>query len=105
MKIKNNKPNIYILLKSYFILIVMITCFVIHDLFFLKLLLWIFEFFHKFLFKLYWSINLIIMEEFLMARFEEAENRMFNVKICLKCNARNPAGATTCREDRFTLSL
>ena len=32
-----------------------------------------------------------------MARFEEAENRMFNVKICLKCNARNPAGATTCR--------
>ena len=22
-----------------------------------------------------------------MARFEEAENRMFNVKICLKCNA------------------
>ena len=23
-----------------------------------------------------------------MARFEEAENRMFNVKICLKCNAR-----------------
>ena len=24
-----------------------------------------------------------------MARFEEAENRMFNVKICLKCNARN----------------
>ena len=40
----------------------------------------------------------IIMEEFLMARFEEAENRMFNVKICLKCNARNPAGATTCRK-------
>ena len=34
-----------------------------------------------------------------MARFEEAENRMFNVKICLKCNARNPAGATTCRKD------
>ena len=41
-----------------------------------------------------------------MARFEEAENRMFNVKICLKCNARNPAkcnarnpaGATTCRK-------
>ena len=29
-----------------------------------------------------------------MARFEEAENRMFNVKICLKCNARNPAAAT-----------
>ena len=33
-----------------------------------------------------------------MARFEEAENRMFNVKICLKCNARNPAGATTRRK-------
>jgi large subunit ribosomal protein L40e len=40
----------------------------------------------------------IIKEELLMARFEEAENRMFNVKICLKCNARNPAGATTCRK-------
>ena len=26
-------------------------------------------------------------EELLMARFEEAENRMFNIKICLKCNA------------------
>ena len=37
-------------------------------------------------------------EELLMARFEEAENRMFNIKICLKCNARNPAGATTCRK-------
>ena len=33
-----------------------------------------------------------------MARFEEAENRIFNVKICLKCNARNPADATTCRK-------
>ena len=36
-----------------------------------------------------------------MARFEEAENRMFNVKICLKClkcNARNPASAKTCRK-------
>ncbi len=26
-----------------------------------------------------------------MARFEEAENRMFNIKICLKCNARYKA--------------
>ena len=33
-----------------------------------------------------------------MARFEEAENRMFNVKICLICNARNPASAKTCRK-------
>ena len=30
--------------------------------------------------------------------FDEAENRIFNVKICLKCNARNPADATTCRK-------
>ena len=35
-----------------------------------------------------------------MARFEEAE--MFNVKICLKCNARNPAAATTCRKCGYT---
>ncbi|MDO5825636.1 MAG: 50S ribosomal protein L40e [Methanosphaera sp.] len=33
-----------------------------------------------------------------MAKFEEAENRMFNIKICLKCNARNPASAKTCRK-------
>ncbi|GAA5819784.1 MAG: 50S ribosomal protein L40e [Methanobrevibacter sp.] len=33
-----------------------------------------------------------------MARFEEAENRIFKVKICLKCNARNPARAKTCRK-------
>ncbi|WP_295594035.1 hypothetical protein [uncultured Methanobrevibacter sp.] len=37
-----------------------------------------------------------------MARFEEAENRMFNIKICLKCNARNPAGVKN-QEDRFIL--
>ena len=37
-----------------------------------------------------------------MARFEEAENRMFNVKICLKCNASNPAAATTCRKCGYT---
>ena len=42
------------------------------------------------------------MEELVMARFEEAENRMFNVKICLKCNARNPAAATTCRKCGYT---
>jgi large subunit ribosomal protein L40e len=27
-----------------------------------------------------------------------AENRTVNVKICLKCNARNPVGATNCRK-------
>lgn len=39
-----------------------------------------------------------IKEENRMARFEEAENRLFNVKICLKCNARNPPAAKTCRK-------
>ena len=33
-----------------------------------------------------------------MAKFEEAENRIFNVKICLKCNVRNPASAKSCRK-------
>jgi len=33
-----------------------------------------------------------------MARFEEAEKRLFNIKICLKCNARNPPTAKTCRK-------
>lgn len=33
-----------------------------------------------------------------MARFPEAEERLFNVKICMKCNARNPIRADTCRK-------
>ena len=37
-----------------------------------------------------------------MAKFPEAEERIFNVKICLKCGARNPAAATNCR--KLTLS-
>lgn len=41
-------------------------------------------------------------EETNMAKFEEAENRMFNIKICLKCNARNPATAKSCRKCGYT---
>ena len=37
-----------------------------------------------------------------MAKFEEAENRMFNIKISLKCNARNPATAKSCRKCGYT---
>jgi large subunit ribosomal protein L40e len=33
-----------------------------------------------------------------MARFPEAENRLFKMKICRKCNARNPVKATMCRK-------
>ncbi|MBS1264172.1 MAG: 50S ribosomal protein L40e [Methanonatronarchaeales archaeon] len=33
-----------------------------------------------------------------MARFPEAEERLLNVKICMKCNARNPIRATKCRK-------
>lgn len=33
-----------------------------------------------------------------MARFEEAEKRNLDVKICRKCNARNPKKATRCRK-------
>jgi large subunit ribosomal protein L40e len=32
------------------------------------------------------------------ARFPEAEARLFNVKICMRCNARNPIKAETCRK-------
>jgi len=32
-----------------------------------------------------------------MARFPEAEKRIFK-SICMKCNARNPLGATKCRK-------
>jgi large subunit ribosomal protein L40e len=33
-----------------------------------------------------------------MARFPEAEARLLNVKICMKCNARNPVRAKSCRK-------
>ncbi|MCS7131792.1 MAG: 50S ribosomal protein L40e [Hadesarchaea archaeon] len=33
-----------------------------------------------------------------MARFEVAERRLFNVKICRRCNAHNPWKATRCRK-------
>ena len=33
-----------------------------------------------------------------MARFPEAESRLLNVKICMRCNARNAIRATSCRK-------
>jgi large subunit ribosomal protein L40e len=33
-----------------------------------------------------------------MARFPEAEARTLNVKICMRCNARNAMRATRCRK-------
>jgi large subunit ribosomal protein L40e len=33
-----------------------------------------------------------------MPRYEEAEARLFNKKICMKCNARNPPRARKCRK-------
>ncbi len=33
-----------------------------------------------------------------MARFPEAEARLLNVKICMRCNARNAVRATRCRK-------
>ncbi|MBC7085497.1 MAG: 50S ribosomal protein L40e [Methanomethylovorans sp.] len=33
-----------------------------------------------------------------MARFPEAENRILNKKICMKCNARNAPRADRCRK-------
>ncbi|MFA6672618.1 MAG: 50S ribosomal protein L40e [Methanoculleus sp.] len=35
---------------------------------------------------------------FNMARFPEAEARLLNVKVCMKCNARNAIRATRCRK-------
>ena len=31
-------------------------------------------------------------------RFPEAEERLLNVKVCMKCNARNAVRATNCRK-------
>lgn len=33
-----------------------------------------------------------------MARFPEAEARLLNVKVCMRCNARNAVRATRCRK-------
>ncbi|NLN08230.1 MAG: 50S ribosomal protein L40e [Methanoculleus thermophilus] len=33
-----------------------------------------------------------------MARFPEAEARLLNVQVCMKCNARNAIRATRCRK-------
>ena len=33
-----------------------------------------------------------------MGRFPEAEERLLNKKICMKCNARNATRATRCRK-------
>jgi large subunit ribosomal protein L40e len=33
-----------------------------------------------------------------MAKFEVAERRLFNVKICMRCNSRNPWKAEKCRK-------
>lgn len=33
-----------------------------------------------------------------MARFPEAESRLLNVKICMRCNARNASRAERCRK-------
>lgn len=33
-----------------------------------------------------------------MARFEEAENRLLNKSVCMRCSATNPPKATKCRK-------
>ncbi|GAB3323694.1 50S ribosomal protein L40e [Haloplanus rallus] len=33
-----------------------------------------------------------------MAKFEEAEKRMLEKQICMRCNARNAARAESCRK-------
>jgi large subunit ribosomal protein L40e len=33
-----------------------------------------------------------------VARFPEAEKRLFNVKICRRCNAKNPWKAESCKK-------
>jgi large subunit ribosomal protein L40e len=35
---------------------------------------------------------------FCMARFPEAEDRLLDKQICMRCDARNPSEATSCRK-------
>ncbi|ATZ61029.2 MAG: 50S ribosomal protein L40e [Methanosarcinales archaeon Met12] len=37
-----------------------------------------------------------------MARFPEAEKKLLNVKICMKCKARNSVRADRCRKCGYT---
>ncbi len=37
-----------------------------------------------------------------MARFEEAEERLLNKSVCMKCSATNAPGASNCRKCRHT---
>ena len=37
-----------------------------------------------------------------MTRFEQAEKRMLQKKICMRCNARNPQNAKFCRKCGYT---
>jgi large subunit ribosomal protein L40e len=41
-------------------------------------------------------------ESSIMARFKEADERLLNKKICMKCNARNAPKATRCRKCGYT---
>jgi large subunit ribosomal protein L40e len=36
-----------------------------------------------------------------MARFKEAEKRLLEVRICMKCNARNGLKAVSCRKCKY----
>ncbi len=36
-----------------------------------------------------------------MARFPEAEARLLDVRVCMKCNARNALRATRCRKCNY----
>jgi large subunit ribosomal protein L40e len=33
-----------------------------------------------------------------MAKFDEAEERIFTVQVCMRCNARNPQRTDSCRK-------
>jgi len=36
-----------------------------------------------------------------MIKFSEAEKKLFEVKVCMKCNARNPSDASKCRKCNY----
>jgi large subunit ribosomal protein L40e len=38
------------------------------------------------------------IRRFKMVRFPEADKRLFDMKICMRCNARNSIKATKCRK-------
>lgn len=56
---------------------------------------------HRLTNSLYRVDRVVWPEAYLMARFPEAEARLFHKKVCMQCNARNAWRAQRCRRCNY----